>query len=345
MSEPAGRVGSVRRRLWGIFVATAMAAAGCGGSGGDSDGVPPPPPPPPPLAVKLTVGEAAGPVMTLKPGTTATIQVLRGRHLAFDSEAAFKWSIVEGPWARAEVRTEEPNSKSADVSGPADSYVAFRVENAADSTELATVTVRLVEDGFNRIAPREAELQQWQSTVIQTPPTYPSSDYAWFALTSQVYDDGSYVVDTDLWSNDYDSSDGLVNASNSFYEKYCHHAPSYASVVYPVQTGSTWSYQGTQECTEMIFDKLVTRRSRSNVVEGFESVTTPAGTFMAARIRSNESYLYTDADWPDQNDSGTVTSVCWWATEIARMVRCHSTKVSALYGTDEWIEELTTFLQ
>lgn len=310
---------SVRRHSYryvaALVIAVAITAAGCGGGGEDR----PPPPPPGPLDVGVTISGSSGTVMTLHADNTATIQLLSGKQLTFASPHGSTWTITSHAGATATIQTDTIESKAVTVSGVAGSSVDFHFVNSSDSTEHATVTIRLAVGEFGRVAPRDGEAQEWAE-----------GQRSW-SSTVAVFPDGYQIASGDLPQTGlideytrYDENDARTGWSTEDHS--CNDEPRYPAVVYPVGVGKSWSYEGNAECTDAFgISHWNEHRSVSSVVTRFETVTVGAGTYYAARIESEEGLMVT-GDVDDFNGSGTTNNVCWWATEIGRIIGCEWTR-------------------
>lgn len=103
---------------------------------------------------------------------------------------------------------------------------------------------------------------------------------------------------------------------------------------FPLYPGKTWSFQYTYH-PQPVLDLTI---RQSGVVEGWESVTVPAGTFRALKVVHHGNY---DAAMGGTSWPGHIYETYWYAPDAKRVVKMEYRDTQYSGSTwDQWRDEL-----
>jgi hypothetical protein len=107
---------------------------------------------------------------------------------------------------------------------------------------------------------------------------------------------------------------------------------------WPLQVGKTWEFATTWSAPN---GDPGTTIEHAEVV-AYESVTVPAGKFMAFRIEYKGHWDVTDS--ASRHRTGDVADTYWYAPDVKADVK-HRFVSSGKYGSEQWLIELTNYFR
>lgn len=294
------------RWMGGLAAATLLLGLGaCGGGGSDA----------PAFAVSVSVDGVTDNSNPLTAGESTAITVPSGATLTFASKGETRWSPTASDSSYS-VNSFSFTTKSLTVSSNTGGSLVVTFTDKTDESQTATLSVTVSPKEFNRVAPREGTIAEWNSTYNDGLGTVTESSYH---TRTVLLEDGHYGLDLassldpeNYYTRSlYDAQDGYLGWQSLGSSTACLYDRSTANVSYPMHVGKAWSGNATRTCnTGATFDVAFTR-----TVEAYERITVPAGTYDTLRIKSELSYTNVPSPY-------TVTSTCSWAVEIGRAVKC-----------------------
>jgi hypothetical protein len=274
---------------------------GCGGGADPKE----------PLSVTVSVD--GSPTETLDAGESATIEADSGATLVLYSAVATSWNMIAVTSTYTVIGATE-GSKSVVVSSNGGG--TLDVVLSTSSGEQVNLRIVISPRHFERLPMRDGEASEWTVTEERQGSEPESSIYR---RQVQLQADG-YFVDETLADSDeyalrsiYDADDRELGDIWLPTGNHCFYSDAIKHFHYPMFVGGLWSGQAQRVCAGT-YDLIYT-----GAVEAFESISTPAGTFDSLRVRVKTKYE--NFSRPDETVTSK-TSVCWWAVEIGRNVKC-----------------------
>lgn len=305
-----GQWGRTCARAIGVATLAALALLGaCGGGDDDS---------PPPLAVTVKVnGAAAG--EELNAGEAATIDAPSGATLVFDSVDPTRWAPTATD-SSFHVDGFSFTSKAVTVASNGGGTLVVVFTNKADETQKATLTVNVAPKEFERVAAIDGESSDWMYDRTNRAGQKTMSTVRTHLSLNGDAGDYSVAVET-LTGNvffsttNYDALDRVIGIGP--LDTGCKDDAPVANFSYPLHVGKQWSGTSTRTCDgTKVYDQAYDR-----VVEAFERISVPAGSFDTLRIKSAISITNTSGtDIP--GESYAYTRTCWWSVTLGRNVKC-----------------------
>ncbi len=304
------------RGLLGLPVALAMMTlSGCGGGGGSGGNVP--------LQINVIVSGPTTGNANLAAGQVSTIDVASGATLEFDSAAETRWDPTSDRASYA-VGSFSFTKKIVTVSSVTGGTVAFKLSSKTSASQTATLTVNVAPQQFAAGLRRVGELSTWQSDYAQ----YGGTTYSQISdsTVSAVNADGSFSLDilsngVPIYRYSYDQNGAGLSEKSLIRDLSCSDAPTGDSNGFPRYVGKVWTSTFESQCS----DGYSSSSTEESTIEGYEKITVGSGTFDALRIRSTGRVTAIDPTAPKSPSTRDSVGTCWWATSIARTVKCMAT--------------------
>lgn len=323
---------------WVVAVmATGMLAA-CGGGGGDDGDQGPE------FQVTVQVDGKSDASNPLIDGESTTIRVASGATLVFNSEVATSWTQAATATVY-DVKASSAHSKSLTVSSNGGGALDIVFVDEKEPSRKGTLQVVVAPREFARVPVVDGEvMEMWGEYNLRGVEPISAGTRTTVKIdgTDGPYREALQAFDaTTGWISEVYGYDGFDGSDRYYRTDYvdgrkCQYSVPVAYVSYPMYVGKTWSGETESSCA----GKVNNKQTYSRVVEAFESVTVPAGTFDALRIKSVLSF--TNSSNP-RIPGGAFSSVrtCWWAVDIGREVKCEATFTYPA-GTEDGVTESWT---
>jgi len=275
----------------------------------------------------------ASSVHTLTAGQTTSIEVESGSTLSFESSEPMDWSETLGG-AEAVVGEDTDTAKELvlSTSEVAGTTSVFTLTSAAGGNAAVVITVAIPATRFEAGQRRVGEYIVWGKN--ETLDGRWSTDTIETATVSHVDADGSYsfnrpfdisIYNRGIEYSAFNAGENLVYFNRVLIDEWggdhhggCFYEPSLELRRFPLFVGKTWTSSWTEVRCDLPPGAAGTA---TTVVEAYEPVPVPAGTFDALRIRSVICGRLPAGYEGTQSE----VRVCWWAVTIKRDVKCVST--------------------
>ncbi len=302
-----------------VMVFSSLVACGGGGGGnGGSDT---------PFEVSVATTDTTVRTETLSAGETVTLAVAGGTRLTIKSDGETRWTPVNVD-ASYVVDSFSFTEKVVTVDSIEGGEVAFSVSSKSSPEQSAVLKVKVAPHRFAAVKPNVGQTRMMKS-ITRGPD---GSEYTQIRTHEiiAVREDGSYddrvTSDVSSWItiNTYDANDNNLSFVTS--EK-CTFTPPGTSIGAPMYFGKSWTYKSQVVCEDgYSYSQEVTSK-----VDGYAEISVPAGKYHALRLEQTEVTRSEESVWTDNY-------VCWWATEIGRLVKCDGTTTTGtttFSSTDE----------
>lgn len=266
----------------------------------------------------------------LVPGVQITETMESGDRLVLKaSPVGMQWIVTVGDTTVAADASSDSAQWSATVRAPKGGSLKI-VARSNDGRE-ATLQMAVAPQRYERgdwvagEARTTRETSTWQddSTTVRTMRVTTVDLQADGTHTVEQRDVGAGQPGVLIESRTADADDNRV--SRRFANgTTCSYTPARQLLSFPLYYGKSWTSDWQYACSAGYREKA----SAVNTVDDVGSITVPAGTFEALRIRSVISYSESNDNLLVGGAFGqgryTQEQTCWWATSIRRVVRCEN---------------------
>ncbi|MDF3883717.1 hypothetical protein P3W83_14770 [Cupriavidus basilensis] len=295
----------MQKLIAGMAISALLAACGGGGDGGTAS----------PLSVGATSDGAKS--TSVAAGQSASLTVESGKEVKLDANQAVTWTATPSKTTISSPAITEQSWRAA-LTSPEGGTVTLKAVSVSNPANSATITITVPPHRYAAIAPRVGEAitfnesnLQLNGTTVTKPLTYTTTAIANGIATLVATDATNTVVET--YTQDGDRN--RLTRSRPPGTNQCTYAPKRDLYNFPLYVGKTWSPAWTLNCALGYHETAAVNA----VVEGFEQLSTPAGTLDTLRIRYVVAYT-------NSNDVNFTTysenDVCWWSTKYGRAVKC-----------------------
>lgn len=295
-----------------VIVLSSLVACGGGGSGGSDT----------PFEVSVATTDTTARTETLSAGETVTLEVAAGTRLTIKSTGETRWTPVNVD-ASYVVDSFSFTEKVVTVDSIKGGEVAFSVSSKSFPEQSAVLKVKVAPHRFAAVKPNVGQTHTMKSTTR-------ADDGSEYTQTSTheiiaVRDDGSYDDRVSWEGSDwtaiftYDANDNNLGYADG--NGKCTVTPAGMLAGAPMYFGKSWAYKSQVVCED---GRTYSHEVTSNI-DGYAEVSVPAGKYHALRLQQTKLSYHPNSASPTGNNVWTSKFVCWWATEIGRVVKCEDT--------------------
>jgi hypothetical protein len=302
------------------MVLASLVACGGGGGGNSESNTP--------FEVSVATTDTTVRAETLSAGETVTLEVAAGTRLTLKSDGETRWTPVSVD-ASYVVDSFSLTEKVVTVDSITGGEVAFSVSSKSSPEQSAVLKVKVAPHRFAAVKPNVGQTH----TIKSTTRTEDGSEYTQTNTHEviAVRDDGSYD-DRVTWEGSdwitihtYDNNDNNLSYLSS--DSKCAFTPAATWVGAPMYFGKSWVSKSEVRCDDgYSYSWEVTGK-----IDGYAEVSVPAGKYRALRLQYVEVTRTPDSTNPAGENTWTTREVCWWATDIGRIIKCNDT-TSAQYS-------------
>lgn len=262
-----------------------LAGCGGGGGGGDDDA---------PSGFTLT-GNASGTPITGQNGETSitvteskaiVLSMDSGKELVISSTEPVTWAIAPNSTVTATpVKDTTDTSWDQTLNSPQGGQLVLTITSKDNPAAVATATITVAPQQFGAVAPVTGQTSNWANSDVYVGAATQDTTYS--RLITSVAADGSDTVDqlnanavvTDHFANA--PGGNRLSRTYAANNNLCTYAPVREYTSFPLYLGKSWTPAWQYSCAAGYHETA----TGTAVAEAWESVTVPAGTFDAVRVR------------------------------------------------------------
>jgi hypothetical protein len=313
MLEKELRAPRATKAALAIMVLASLVACGGGGSS-EADT---------PFQVSVATTDTTARTETLSAGETVTLEVGSGTRLTFKSDGETRWAPVSAN-ASYVVNSFSFNEKVVTVESIIGGEVAFSISSKSSPERSAVLKVKVVAQRFAAVKPNVGQTRTMKSTTRADDGSEYSQTRTYEVIA--VREDGGYDNRATWdgsdwgWTGTYDANDNELSYVGGNNNK-CTFTPASTWVGAPMYFGKSWISESQVVCEDdYSYSLKVTGK-----VDGYAEVNVPAGKYYALKLEQTDVTTHSNPASPTGKDVWTSQQVCWWATEIGRLVKCDGT--------------------
>jgi hypothetical protein len=306
-----------------------LAGCGGGGGGGDDDA---------PSGFTLS-GNVSGTPITGQDGETSitvtdskaiVLSMASGKELVISSTEPVSWTIAPNSTVTATpVKATTDTSWDQTLNSPQGGQLVLTITSKDNPAAVATATITVAPQQFAAVAPVTGHTTNWTENDVYNNGTKQDTTYS--RLVTSVAADGSDTVDslnaqavvTDHYAND--ASGNRLSRTYAANNNLCTYTPSREYLSFPLVVGKTWNPAWQYSCAAGYKETA----TATATAEAWESVTVPAGTFDALRVRIDTTLTNSNDTALLNGNTGQATYsiavLAWYAPSQGTFVKYQST--------------------
>ncbi|CAJ0694774.1 hypothetical protein LMG19089_01400 [Ralstonia edaphis] len=318
-------------KAWGkgfTGIAFACALSACGGGGDSSNGGFADPNS---FSVSATVGGTKVQTFSAGSGQNATLTVKSGQDLRLDSSTDVNWKSGDAT-SNTEVSVKGASTQSwtAGLKSPPGGTFTVTVTSAKDASKSAKVTVTVTPHEYSAVAQHVGSTVVWSENSTRLDGSVSTRTRT--NVTTAVANGQSTVdstVDAAATPSErytYDADNNRLTRTylniNSGGDNACSYGPVRKMLNFPMSVGKSWQTTWFYSCAAGYHESA----ALTSTVEGYESLTTPAGTFNTLRVHYVLALTNANDSALPGGSTGTAAYGqdyrCWWHVDTGHFVRC-----------------------
>lgn len=302
----------------GILLAGVLSACG-GGGDGDSGGST--------LSVSATGSASQG--VSVGSGQSSSLSVQSSDFIRLQTSQPVRWqAVITSTKTTVTNQTLTDTQWSGNLVSPAGDNITLTAALVSDPSKVFTLKLTVAPQRYTSKPYKVGEV----ATLAETHQFIGGSSYVEnIAYTIAAVNNGQATVTSVNTANNAQDTSYLQDQDrNRLTRTYangnvCTYSPKRLYYDMPLYVGKPLSGAWTYACQAGYTEKA----TMTGTVEGFETVTTPAGTFDTLRLAFTVNYTNSnDVQLPNGNTGNAAykeTILGWWSTEQGRIVKWQST--------------------
>ncbi|RZT42128.1 hypothetical protein [Cupriavidus agavae] len=300
---------------WMASCALAAMLCACGGGGEEGGGT---------LNVSATGSAAQG--TSVGTGQAATLNVQSGDYIALRTSAPVKWqAVITSNLTKVDNQTLTETNWSGNLVSPTGDTIQLTATLVSDASKVFKLNLNVAPQRYTAPAQKIGEVATYAETSQRLGGGGGTQHIAYTttAVTNGITTVTGFNVDTNTADQSYTQDQDRNRLTRTYLSNSnaCTYAPKRNLYSFPMYVGQSWNDTWNYSCAAGYRET----GSVQAKVEGYEAITTAAGTFNALRISYVITYTNSnDAQLPNGNlgtatYSETVTG--WWSPELGRTVK------------------------